>query len=908
MLSNATKKALGGHTAGIYADMTVDGPPIGTLVAIIDRAKNLPNRKTMGKQNPYCAARLAKEAKKTNTDLRGGQTPKWDQELRFTVHESPDYYQLKLSVFNDDKRTDLIGETWVDLKAVIIPGGGQNDLWHTLQCKGKYAGEIRMELTYYDTRPKDEAVVERRKEEKKVEKSQSSPATGLSGPRQAKPKRRPLPADPTGATPARPPSSETAPPPAPAPVNAPAPFPTPRREPVAPNPPRPQAPPQVQSSPAAPMPRTYDTPDDFHQQWASHPAPQGPTTSRQFHPSDHRNTVQTTPLEHSNRHPVPLPMPSEHEYHQANEYGYEQQPPVDNDPYRDMPMEKYQSPGQSGQHSQHPYEAPPRHAPQHALPDPRYGGHSSHRPISRGSPYAAPEHGYTSSEPIPMHPPPDSGHGYHSRYSSSPTKNEVYGEAPLHGSAGHRDNPRAHHYIQPQVTDEEDEGPPPPPPVHRNGLGQPHPTELQVSNSHPIPMPEPLNVAQSRTPPGPREGPPEYIAYSPNYSAAMVPAPNGETKYSTSPAPSYHSYHGQDRGHAQDRPGTSGSGPVPSSLLVGYDTRAPVEPEPAHPSAQDPRYSHAIVQSIGPAQPRYSSPADMPDRNSPRTIDPRQVPTRKSVSPHPQVPARKSVSPRLPPQTQPDSFSAFSPDSFDELNPNASMASAVQQPANPYDTPEAAMEAVRHPEHEGPIIGNDGRVIDPSDHLPTTTWAPEPERKSKKPEVVVRFKHSSAAGPRPPPSERDQARPRSSVVPARTYRNSQSTPLAGQMAPSHSSERNRLQKQNGRPQSYAQPSSVGMDHSHNTGNRNVHTPPHYSGHNNGRQPSPSPASRYSPAAVLHDYDTGPPIPAKVPIHPGTDSRHHPDALSQEIARIDIGASSGRGGRKIRSSFAGGYGY
>ena len=61
------------HTAGIYADMT----EIGTIVVIVDRAKNLPNRKSMGKQNPYCAARLGKEAKKTETDKRGGQTPRW---------------------------------------------------------------------------------------------------------------------------------------------------------------------------------------------------------------------------------------------------------------------------------------------------------------------------------------------------------------------------------------------------------------------------------------------------------------------------------------------------------------------------------------------------------------------------------------------------------------------------------------------------------------------------------------------------------------------------------------------------------------------------------------------------------------------------------------------------------------
>jgi hypothetical protein len=87
-----------------------------------------------------------------------------DQELRFTVHDSPDYYQLKVSVFNDDKKTDLIGETWIPLEMVVVPGGGQNDLWHNLQCKGRYAGEIRIELTYYDTRPREEKPVDKRRE------------------------------------------------------------------------------------------------------------------------------------------------------------------------------------------------------------------------------------------------------------------------------------------------------------------------------------------------------------------------------------------------------------------------------------------------------------------------------------------------------------------------------------------------------------------------------------------------------------------------------------------------------------------------------------------------------------------------------------------------------------------------
>ncbi|CAI4215412.1 unnamed protein product [Parascedosporium putredinis] len=182
----------GAHTAGIFADMTVDGPEIGTLVVIVDRAKNLPNRKTIGKQDPYCAARLGKEAKKTKTDIRGGQTPRWDQELRFMVHDSPDYYQLKISVFHDDKKTDMIGEGWVDLKEIIISGGNQNDLWQTLTYRGKYAGEIRVELTFYDTRPKPEKPIAKPKQ------IQTDHSVGAAGQQQQRSpiKRRPLPSDP----------------------------------------------------------------------------------------------------------------------------------------------------------------------------------------------------------------------------------------------------------------------------------------------------------------------------------------------------------------------------------------------------------------------------------------------------------------------------------------------------------------------------------------------------------------------------------------------------------------------------------------------------------------------------------------------------------------------------------------
>lgn len=106
-------------------------------------------------------------------------------------------------MFNDDKRTDLIGETWVSLQEVVVTGGGQSDTWHNLSCKGKYAGEVRVEITYYDTRPKQDKP-ERVKHGAATSTVEDGGRETLKGPRQPKAavKRRPLPSDPiTGAPP-----------------------------------------------------------------------------------------------------------------------------------------------------------------------------------------------------------------------------------------------------------------------------------------------------------------------------------------------------------------------------------------------------------------------------------------------------------------------------------------------------------------------------------------------------------------------------------------------------------------------------------------------------------------------------------------------------------------------------------
>lgn len=58
---------------------------LGTLICIVLRAKNLPNKARIGKQNPYCTVQYGLHKKRTATIERGGQQPEWDAEFRFEI-------------------------------------------------------------------------------------------------------------------------------------------------------------------------------------------------------------------------------------------------------------------------------------------------------------------------------------------------------------------------------------------------------------------------------------------------------------------------------------------------------------------------------------------------------------------------------------------------------------------------------------------------------------------------------------------------------------------------------------------------------------------------------------------------------------------------------------------------------
>ncbi|BGP33458.1 hypothetical protein JCM10296v2_005260 [Rhodotorula toruloides] len=183
---------------------------LGTLVVIVLRAKNLPNRVRIGKQNPYATVTYGLHKKRTDTIERGGQQPEWDAEFRFEIlkdglggeeqlaadqkavvtqkggvlpakssaatgtdaaskHEKRDSNSLivaplatgyppgrrvlRIACWADDARDPkLIGEGELDIEETIKVG--KFDDWVKLERKGRYAGEVYLELTWYSNEPR----------------------------------------------------------------------------------------------------------------------------------------------------------------------------------------------------------------------------------------------------------------------------------------------------------------------------------------------------------------------------------------------------------------------------------------------------------------------------------------------------------------------------------------------------------------------------------------------------------------------------------------------------------------------------------------------------------------------------------------------------------------------------------
>ncbi|KAJ9141767.1 Ingression protein fic1 [Pleurostoma richardsiae] len=943
----------GMHTAGIFSDMSIDGPEIGTLVIVVDRAKNLPNRKTIGKQDPYCAARLGKEAKKTNTDIRGGQTPRWDQELRFTVHDSPDYYQLKVSVFNDDKKTDLIGEAWVDLRDIIVPGGGQNDLWHSLTCKGKYAGDIRIEITFYDSRPKPDKPVTKPRPGLADYDAIPPPSTAVPQQRST-PKRRPLPSDPVLGHPPGPaaaPTSATASPqvsvlPSHAPGHA------------AQN--HIQTPPRSQPNPpAAYIPNQsplqaveYNTPpaSRYHQPVNHSPAP---SSSSNYGTQLSRSDISAQPHRSIERHDkYAAHDPDGREY--GDYYGQTPERHEPRSPYVAVPEQHAVSPG-DGSRWAAPEEDRPPPPPVHRS---RNNSGSTQEmamyrvaydmttqnitpPIMRkdvlrneAHRHSAPSNSYPGKPTYRAYDPatsPSAGiYADEERHQPSPPRHHSY------------DSAYDPHYrsMQPTVEDAPESPSPMDPYRRRSGSGMPQYDEADLGM---VPSPAPLNLGGRGSAASGQYSPSPVGAshrQQDTYDYALSP-PNMASKDHPHPIASksaYGSYSQSSQRYALQRSELDGvqientaryalpaPPPVPASLVPGID--ADLSQEIASrindDRRQERRYTQPAVatpprgrQTMIERPPGYSSgppnsspqPVTTPQQNykrSPITYSggpPPQVMKPRAISPSPSPTAqhtirRKSISPAPETDSRRLSGIPFGPDSYDALNPT--LASSASKEASRSD----------YIEVNGKIITHDGKEVDPSDHLPMDTWAPEPEPKQSKPVAQSSIPRVSPGGAQPMPSSGRRtlriaaARPQSTqALPPPTY---MSSDAMDQSTPS-SSGRNRLQKKANRASAVpvmsgalggSSPLAPLAQHQDN------YTPPrHMTRARTFEYPSENHAPLYgSSPGTRGNSASAPPVPAKVPImsgammpaggtHGGGEGEW---TLLEEMSKIDIGTGRAR---------------
>jgi hypothetical protein len=876
-----------------------------------------------------------------------------DQELRFTVHDSPDYYQMKVSVFNDDKKTDLIGETWVNLQEVVVPGGGQNDLWHNLNYRGKYAGEIRIEITYYDSRPKQEKAVDKMRQN--VPSGVTDGARdAMTGPRDPKPapKRRPLPADPTGVS-----LSQTA------------------------------SPPQFQTPP-----RGYQVPQAFvHTQSPlqsveySTPPQKFSHSQQGYRQSPGGMNVYTTPP--SNLAVTPTSRPMQDEIYDPQE-NYQ---PV-NSGHRGRYEDQLENRRRSSNFRYDPYEAPAAE-----LPAPfEYNS----PPNPDGPPPPPPAH--RSNQASPATAPTQSNRQYEDPHLNAirnvsfetPQQDNfrhsmpAYGQSTSYQAYGPPNNqdgqssypeknvyhdpvPRAHSYdgrisenyrsMQPTVEDDFSSPTNPYPSAYRNS--EPQSSNYDDTRYDQVPPTAPLNLTgrgsaasgqynasassnqQYHPPPSSSVSPVSYR--EPSHMGSEV---SSQTSYSQVSQKSHMSQNQIDQN--DDYMSRSPGGyvpPLPQTLVAGMDPmiaqevseRIYMENRPSYNQnsggssrnrySEQPNYrqsyphpdrcetvafvpaaSSAPTVPFVPAAPTYD---DRQRRTSANTYTPIIKP--QAISPGTRVPARKSVSPSPGPSPEGRRLSGipFGPDAYNALNPNVSPAApgSNSQPNFKVDGQHHSAQ-VDDFDSSAKIILHDGREVDPSDHLPETSWAPEPEsRAPKQPDGTRARPTPGGAQPMPssgPRQSRPIGRPHSmGAVPPSSIQ-----PTGGFSEPPAPASRNRLQKKANRNYgaSAAHSSPLAPISSYQD---NTFTPKSlpraqtldfagengYGSYGSGKSGNQGGYARNSVAGP-------PPIPAKVPMTRDHGSAPIPPnenawALLEEMKTIDLGGGRSRRRGDYNRAFA-----
>ena len=154
-----------------YSSAPTMSNELGTLVVVVLKARNLNDKHSFHKQDVFAQIALNGPPKRTTVDIKGGQHPVWDEEVRISVSKDPSERNRTLEVScwaKERKVDDLLGQGKVDIAETLRTGEfdgmlhtflwvgpfSSNNLdWVKLETDGGYRGDVFLEMTFYANAP-----------------------------------------------------------------------------------------------------------------------------------------------------------------------------------------------------------------------------------------------------------------------------------------------------------------------------------------------------------------------------------------------------------------------------------------------------------------------------------------------------------------------------------------------------------------------------------------------------------------------------------------------------------------------------------------------------------------------------------------------------------------------------------
>ncbi|KAF5342632.1 hypothetical protein D9611_001916 [Ephemerocybe angulata] len=127
---------------------------IGTLIVVVLKARNLNDKHTFRKQDVFTSVALNGNTQKTKVDIKGGQHPVWDDEMRFPILKAVTGKSRKMEIScysKEPREDDLLGTATLDISDILK--SGEFDEWVPLAIGETVRGDVYLEITYYDHGP-----------------------------------------------------------------------------------------------------------------------------------------------------------------------------------------------------------------------------------------------------------------------------------------------------------------------------------------------------------------------------------------------------------------------------------------------------------------------------------------------------------------------------------------------------------------------------------------------------------------------------------------------------------------------------------------------------------------------------------------------------------------------------------